>query len=233
MDNKHKTKIVKLKVKVKKFKLKKFLFFLLFIILISTIIFYLNSIKIKNITITGNNVLSDQLIIETVGLENYPKFTSIRKTNVKNKLLENPIISNVTIKKNIFTSQITINVTENELLFEEGDYIVMSSNEKIPKENYITPKLMNFIEEPYYTQFIEKYNTIDKDITALISQIKYIPNKADEERFLLIMTDGNQIYMTLSRVDKVNKYLELKAKVGGSKGSFHLDTGIYFEKGKI
>ena len=57
----------------KKFNFKKFVFFIIFIFLLYMSISYLISIKTKNIIIINNNYYSEDDIIYTYEIEEYPK----------------------------------------------------------------------------------------------------------------------------------------------------------------
>lgn len=63
----------------KKFNFGKFILFILIICLIYFGIKYLCSIKTKNIIIVNNNYYSDEEIIETAGIEDYPKFITLSR----------------------------------------------------------------------------------------------------------------------------------------------------------
>ena len=77
-----------------------------------------------------------------------------------------------------------------------------------------------------YTKSISK---IDDDILLKISQIEYTPNDVDSERFTLYMNDGNQVYITLGKVTKINKYNSIYSRLEGKKGIIYLDSGDYIE----
>ena len=73
-------------------------------------------------------------------------------------------------------------------------------------------------------------NKVDSDIVKQISEIKYNPNDVDEELFLLTMTDGNYVYITLNSFNQINQYLDIVKNFSNKKGILHLDSGNYFEK---
>ena len=231
MNNKKNVRIVRVKVKKRKFKIKKIFFLLVFIVLICCSFKFLNSIPLKNIVIIGNDVLLEQKIIEDLKLENYPSYLSIKKSNLESLLKKNPLVDKVTVKKDFFNRKVTISIKEEELLFIYNNKVILSSFEEIDNDNYSIAVVSNYIDKDYYESFIKAYNKIDSNIRDLVSEIKYIPNEVDKERFLLYLTDSNQIYMTISKIDNVNNYIDLKSKVGDNKGSFHLDSGTYFERG--
>ena len=80
-----------------------------------------------------------------------------------------------------------------------------------------------------YDKFITKFNKVEKENLLKISHIEYKPNEVDKERFLLYMTDGNYVYITLSKIDKLNKYNSIVQKLENKKGIIYLDSGDYVE----
>ena len=81
---------MKKKIKKRKLNYKRLLFFLLLIYIVCYCIYFLLNQHIKHIEITGNNMVSDNEIIELAKLDNYPsifKYTSrkIEKNIKKNK----------------------------------------------------------------------------------------------------------------------------------------------------
>ena len=43
------------------------------------------------------------------------------------------------------------------------------------------------------------------------------------------MVDGNEVYITISKMDKLNKYLSIIEKLDNKKGILYLDSGNYLE----
>ena len=43
------------------------------------------------------------------------------------------------------------------------------------------------------------------------------------------MNDGNQVYVTVSKLDVLNKYIDIIKKLDNKKGILYLDSGNYFE----
>jgi len=62
-----------------------------------------------------------------------------------------------------------------------------------------------------------------------ISQIEYVPNDVDAERYLLYMDDGNSVYITLTKITKLNKYSSIVGQMEGRNGIIYLDSGDYIE----
>ena len=70
---------------------------------------------------------------------------------------------------------------------------------------------------------------IDYNIKEKISEIKYEPNDVDNERFLFSMNDGNYAYITLSKIEEINYYMDILPTLENKKGILYLDSGKYFE----
>ena len=70
---------------------------------------------------------------------------------------------------------------------------------------------------------------IPLSILLKISEIEYVPNNVDSERFALKMNDGNLVYITLNKIEKINKYNSIYSSLDGKRGIIYLDSGDYVE----
>ena len=70
---------------------------------------------------------------------------------------------------------------------------------------------------------------VNIDILNRISEIKYDPNDVDQERFYLIMNDGNKVYLTIKKFLLINNYIDIVKKFNNAKGIIYLDSGEYFD----
>ena len=93
----------------------------------------------------------------------------------------------------------------------------------------VIPTLINYVPENIEASFIKEFNKIDSNVISMISEIEYSKNTYDDKRFLLYMNDGNEVYITISRVDLLNKYIDIVKKLNNKKGILYLDSGNYFE----
>lgn len=221
---------MKKKIK-KKFNFKKFVFFIIFIFLLYMSISYLISIKTKNIIILNNNYYSDDDIIYTAEIEDYPKFILLNRNKIKDKLMKLDLIEDVTIKKKI-GFKLEINVKEKKILYyiRSTNLYKLSDNNNYDLNNVIgVPTLINYIPEDIEKSFVEKLSNVDSSILDMISEIEYSKTTYDDKRFLLYMNDGNMVYITVSKAELLNKYVEIIKKVDNKKGILYLDSGNYFE----
>ena len=223
------TKKVKVKVKKRKIKVKRILFCILFLSLLVLLFLYLKDLPIKNIYIIGNNILKDKEIIEIANLSNYPSFISTNNREIIKKLEKNEYIKKVTIKKK-FYNKIYIYITENKILSSYNDKLLLESGEYIDNKYNITsaPILISDITS-IKDKFVSKFSLVNDDILLKISEIEYTPNEVDNERFSLQMNDGNLVYITLSKITKINKYNSIYSEMEGKKGIIYLDSGDYIE----
>ena len=220
------------KVKRRRFNIKKFSLFIFFLLCIIIGIYYLLKMPIKNIIISGTYYLSDELIIETAGIENYPSFIKTTKTSLEKKLKTIDIIKDVQIHKK-WGGILEIEVTEKKILFIErstGKYILEDKTEEdLTYQINGIPTLINFVVDDVKDKLIEKLSEVDYEVLTKISEIEYSPTTYDEERFILYMNDENTVYITLNKIDEFKKYIEIKKQLEGKKGILYLDSGNYFE----
>ena len=219
-------------IKKKKLRLLPFLIFIIVIAIIVFVCLFVLDTKVKNIIITGNEVLSDDEIIELAGLTDYPSFYKTLNSKIENGIKENPIIKDVNIDRS-FYHIIEIKVDEYEILYkreDNGKYVLENKDEiTLDSETpYTIPRLINEIPDKKLNSFIKYYKRIDLNIREKISEIKYDPNDYDEDRFLLYMDDGNSVYVTITKFERLNYYNDVLPQLDGRKGILYLDSGNHF-----
>lgn len=215
----------------RKFNFLKFLVFLLIMYLLYFVVMYLFDIKTKNIVILNNNYYSDEVIIETAGISNYPEFLTLSKSKIKKKLLKLDLIEDVTISKK-YGSIIEINVTEKKILYyvRSNNVYKVSDGKSYSLDNVNgVPVLINYVPEDIEKKFVNSFKNTNSNIISLISEIEYSKTSYDDERFLLYMNDGNEVYITVLKAQTLNKYIEIVKKLDNKKGILYLDSGNYFE----
>lgn len=226
-------KKIKVKVKVRKIKFLNIILCLLILYITYFIISNIINKKISNIYITGNNIISDKEIISTTNLEDYPSFVLTSSSKIKKLLLKNDYIKEVEVTKKGF-GKIIINIKEKKILFKEKDTNKLVLEDKTKVDNIYSidevPILINTVDSNEYDYFIKKISKVDSNILLKISEIEYAKVDVDKQRFLLYMNDGNYVYITLSKIENLNKYEEIYNSLEGKKGIIYLDSGNYFEE---
>lgn len=215
----------------RKFNPLKFLSFIAFIIICYFLTMYLLDIKTKNIIVLNNNYYSDEKIIETAGIEKYPKFILLNTNKIKKKLLELDLIENVIIKKKWnFILELTIKEKKILYLVRSENKYKLSDNKLYDIDDVLSvPTLINYVPESNEKKFVEAFKNIDNNIISMISEIEYSKTSYDSDRFLLYMNDGNMVYVTTTKLKSLNKYVDIVKKLENKKGILYLDSGNYFE----
>lgn len=222
--------MAKSKKKKRKINKKRIYTFLIFLILLVFFVYKLFNINIKNIYVLGNEYFTDQEIIDMAKIKNYPKSINNLSFNIKNRLEDNIYILSAKVYKKGFINKVYIEVKENYplLYYKVEDKIVLYNGEKVT-DKFTVPTVINQIPNTIYDQFITKLKKVDKKILDRVSEIEYAPNEVDEERFFLIMNDGNYVYLTLNKFLSINKYIDMIKSFNNKKGILYLDSGEYFD----
>jgi cell division septal protein FtsQ len=201
------------------------------IILLAILLFlYYRTLKVKNIYVVGNKLIKESEILENTNLLTYPQLYQVSESDIKNSLSDNKLINNVRVKKSL-TGKITIEISENKILYQDkNSKYTLSNKEEVELDDiYIgIPTLINDCSD-VRDKFIDKMLLIEDDILKHISEIEYKPTKLDKERFMFYMTDGNYVYVTLSKMNLINSYNEIYPTLEGKKGILYLDSGNHFE----
>lgn len=219
------------KRKKKRFNILKFIVFLLILYLLYHILTYFLNIKTKNILILNNSYYTDEQIIETAGIQNYPKFFLLNKSNIIKKLKKLDLIEDVKIHKK-YGFILEIDIKEKKILYynKETKMYMCSDGEYKSLDNiYGVPTLINYIPENIEKEFVEKFKDIESSIIIKISEIEYSKTTYDEKRFMFYMTDYNNVYINIDKLSNMNKYVDIVKKLDNKKGILYLDSGNYFE----
>ena len=222
------------KKKRKKIKLhlkwKSFFIFLVVLGFIIGILFYIYRLHVKNIYIDGNHFLSDYEIVVAAGIKDYPKMITLRKTTMEKQIKSLDLVEDVSVKRNLL-GKVTIKIDEAIPLFYNRDQsIYVLSNGKKTNEYPFTgvPFLVNYVPENIYNRLIKELGNVELSSLEMASEIEYQPSKSgetviDDTRFLFRMNDGNQVYINLINIDRLDSY-PLIYTILTEKGVLELDS---------
>lgn len=221
-------------VKKKKLKIIPFLIVLLVMGGLSFGVYKTMKAKIKNIIISNADYLKDDYIIDMAGIRDYPSFYLTNSLKMKKNLLKSPYIREVKIKRE-FYHILEIDVTVNRPLFinKDSGMVVFEDKRTVLETEANTvfrvPRLINYVPDDKYDTFVEKMAKVDKGTLGKISDIEYVPNDYDKDRFLLYMDDGNMVYLTLTKFKQIEYYNDVLEQLEGRKGILYLDSGNHFQ----
>lgn len=213
-------------------KVKNIIVLLLIVCFVVLIIYCAIMMPINNIYINGNEILSDDEIIEMVDIDNYPSFILTNRFEIKKTLALNNYIEDVTIKKKL-GNILEIDVLEYRVIASSSDgKIILSSGEVLDNTYgiYDIPLLINdILDSEVFELFATKMGSIDSSILRQVSEVEYSPVEVDKNRFLFYMSDGNLVHVTLTKLEKLEKYNKIKDTLEGRRGIIYLDSGDYVE----
>lgn len=207
------------------------IFFCILVVIVG-LFYYAITMPIKNIYIQGNHIVLDNEILTLSSLYEYPSFLLTKKSTIQKKILKNNYIKDVVVKKRL-GNVLELLITEYQVIaFTRDGKVILSNGRKLDAVDELEdiPILMNEIDkENIYREFASKFGKLREDILKQISEIEYCPVSVDEERFLLYMNDGNLVYITLTKIEKLNLYNQMKDQLGDKRGIIYLDSGDYVE----
>lgn len=213
------------------FKIKNIIIILVVFILLICLFWYFIRMPIKNIYVNGNNLVSDGEILSLSGLDKYPSFILSNRRKIEESILKNDYIESVKFKKK-FGNIVELDVVEcNIIAISLDGKIIVSSGKKLKNVYKFndSARLISEIDGDVYDNFVSKFIRIDDNILRDISEIEYSPVSVDSDRFILYMNDGNIVHVTLTKIEKLNKYNDIKDELSGRKGIIYLDSGDYVE----
>ena len=217
------------KKRKKRLRVGRLLFLLLLLAAISFAFIKYVRVPIRSINISGNNILTDQEIIDIAKLDNYPSYFEVISYVVKKRISKNEYVSSVNVRKGLLN--VKINIVENKVL-----YIDSKTNEKVMLNTKVkddkvicVPYLTTSIRSGHEEEFRKAMNKIDSSVLCKMSEIKYDPNDIDEDRYYVNMNDGNGVYLTINKFKKINNYDTILESIGKENGILYLDYGEYFK----
>lgn len=142
---------------------------------------YIKRLPITNIYIVGNNILSDKEIIDISGIGNYPSFITTLGSNIKDNLMENNYIKEIKVQK--IWGKVYIYVTEKKVLALYNDKLLLEDGLLVDNNYNVMSAHINWRYYQYKRKFIKKFSLVDNDVLLKISEISYVPNEVDSERF--------------------------------------------------
>ena len=218
------------KRKKRKIKFKSILITLFLLLIIALVVYTVSLLRIKTYYVYDNKYLTDEEVLDILKLNKKSSFFLTNTLAEKAIISKSKRIKDVKIKRTL-SLEVKVYVTEYKVLFYDNDSkkSVIENGTTVDYKYDNSPVLINKIEDKeIYKKFLNKMNKVDTDILDIISEIKYVPNGIDKERFLLSMNDGNYVYVTISKLHKINEYRSVIDSVEDKRGILYLDYGNYF-----
>lgn len=216
--------------KRKRLKIKSVLFTLGFLLIGAGLVYLATFIKVRSFFVYNNKYLTDEEVLKELKLDKNTSFLLTNKPVEKVYIKKSKLIKDVDIKRTL-DLEMKIYVKEYKIIFydQNDKKTVIENGSKIDYLDNNVPTLINKIDdEAVYKNLVKKMNKVNNNTLDIISEISYAPNGIDKERFLLSMNDGNYVYVTLTKLSKINEYKSIINSVENKKGILYLDYGNYF-----
>jgi cell division septal protein FtsQ len=193
--------------------------FLLLIYIIISFGLFIYKEKVHHYEINGVSYYKEIDIIRMLNLQDYPSFISLNLNNLKKTLESDSLISKAKVSYG-WNFTIKIDIEENSPVFviKSSNNVVLKDGNQIPYEESFgaLPMLLNNTPTESLVLLAENLSKIDRGVLGLISEITYTPYNStntilDNNRFLLSMSDSNQVYINAKNCSWLNEYLDVIA----------------------
>ena len=222
------------KIKKKKLNKKRTIIFILVLYIFCYALYFFIKQPIRHIEIKGNKYISDSEILRITNLKDYPSILKYPSWTIKNKIKKLDLIKNVKVKKSI-DLKVKIEIEENKLLFYymDTDKIALSNGNIINNDlNNVLgiPILKSELKSDLLNDLITSFSVLNENIIYEINYIEYYPqvdlsnNIINNNRFKLLMNDGNTIIFNTKTIHVLNKYNDIFASLNGKYGIINLDS---------
>ena len=210
---------------------------LLFLILFGTLLWYVftDVSDLKEINISGNEIISTEEIENRLAFETGDKMFSISTDMAEDNIALLPIIVDVTVERDWWNS-VDVSIREYRAVGyveNEGGYNPLVENARILRGYQVTPSsgpLVHHFEGEEMDQLVDNLNDIEPEILAGISEIYYRPSENSMTRIHIFMNDGQELVADYRDFgEKMNHYIGMKEEIGEeSEGIIDIEIGSSF-----
>ncbi|MGL6058984.1 MAG: cell division protein FtsQ/DivIB [Culicoidibacterales bacterium] len=199
------------------------------------LIIFLNSplSQVKEITVTGNQYVSKQFVIENTPVEVGNHFYWLNGWEIEKQLETQPLIENVTMKRRFGNTiefvveeaeimGITQTETEKMWILATGELVAIQANIRLN-----VPYFRNW-DETNGKLLFENLAKIPLDVQRQISEIAFNGSDTDPEQLQLYMRDGNLVTISIRQIpEKMVFYFSIVEALGNKRMHIHLEAGNY------
>lgn len=215
----------------RKLNIKAFILLLLILYLIVMLFYTFFTMPIKNIYILNTKLLKDYDVIKVAGIKDYPSIFKTSSKKMESNIATLDLVNKVSVQKKL-NGTLLIKIEEAKPLFynRNTEKVVLSNNREVDSQKYFgLPTLINYVPSDLLKDFISAFAEIDADIIAMINEIEYSPDIANEvvidnNRFLLRMNDTNNVYVNVINMKRLNDYKNVLMTIGDKRGTLYLDS---------
>lgn len=206
------------------------------IVLVSFFIYYFSfESHVKILSCSGNYYLTDQQIYKQAEVNMSSRLLFVSENSIQNKLMENPFIESVHVKKE--KDKLTIEVQEKIIVgyFEKKGkiYLVCNDGSRIQlDEKYMNsiihlPLLNGFTKkqiDQICAEFMQYDQYLTRSVIEKISEISPYKISYDQNMLKLTMQDGNVVYSRMCDLMMMSRYEPMLEDLKGQSVCLVLDS---------
>lgn len=193
--------------------------------------------KLEAVTVTGNELISNQTVIAEsklrIGDNLWTQYWD-RNQHVKELKTEQPRVKTAEISFHSI-NQFELAITEYKdiaLIATENKYYPVLENgivldQKVDNPTKNLPILEDFKSDAKIKALVKQYNQLSAELQKAISEIKYAPTESNENLLQMNMNDGNQVLVNITNLASQMKYYPQVAKEMQENGVIDMEVGIF------
>lgn len=208
-----------------------------FIIILGVLIWYTASSasNVKQITFSGNHVITDEELSGRLQFEEGDKMFSINTTRAEENIALLPVIVDVTVEREWWNS-VHVSVNEYNIIAymeNEGTFNPVMNNARVLRGYPVSPSngpILYQFEGEEFENVIDEMENINPEILARISEIHYSPSENSNTRIHIFMNDGQEVVADYRDFgEKMNHYIGMKEEIGeDNTGIIDIEIGSSF-----
>lgn len=209
----------------------------LFLLLFSALLWYVftDASDLKEINISGNEIISTEEIENRLDFEPGDKMFSINTATAEENISLLPIIVDVDVEREWWNG-VNVDISEYRAVGyveNEGSYNPLLENARILRGYQATPAsgpLIHHFEGEEMDRLVDNLNDMEPEILAGISEIYYRPSENSMTRIHIFMNDGQEIVADYRDFgEKMNHYIGMKEEIGAEgAGIIDIEIGSSF-----
>lgn len=195
--------------------------------------------KIGTVSVEGNQMVYVQEILDESGIRSGDQLLTTwqESDGIADQITkELPQVSDTTIER-VGINDLMIRVEEFgtvAYIAQEGSYLRVLENGTVLDDVYDVsignqPVLSNFEEGEALNLMIEELSHVDTPVLNLISEIELVESRSNPLFIRVFMNNGNRVLSSIPTFsEKILYYPQMVQAVGGEKGVFDMEAGVYF-----
>ncbi|GAA3718428.1 hypothetical protein GCM10022378_05830 [Salinicoccus jeotgali] len=179
---------------------------------------------VKEIALEGNEMISDQEVMERLQFEEGDKMFSANLSRAEENIAMLPAIDEVTIERQwLNTINVSISERESVAYVASGDlFYPVLENAQVLRGHPALPEtapILHFFEGQEFDALIDNLNKMEREVLEGISEIYYRPSENTDTRIHIFMNNGQEIVADYRTIDeKMDYYLSMQEEIGEPGG---------------